>query len=379
MPCLCSANTLRLFIKSIAHVDIPSSVVVRASPRQFQKTSIRCFTSTRAIHEQHSSSGRNDPASVSSDRTIAFDRPSQNSPKSPGLKPGLEGSNGEGNQQASNIQVDEKSAFVDLSPESIDSLATELVAESARKGSVEAGRGGLTPKGRRDAASSDGPSRTSRRAKTQNTEDAIRSSSPPTSLKAAATAFSESKPGTIPNARSPDTKEDEWTPPPREHWQIDKAALKEKFPDGWNPRKRLSPDALAGIRALHAQMPEQYTTAVLAETFKVSPEAMRRILKSKWAPNADEEMDRQRRWFNRGKNIYTKHAELGLKPPKRWRDLGIGNGKPEWKKRKAAEREAAAAFAKEPLPALITTARRRDAKYGVGRGTDLESFSDTIL
>ncbi|KIM97405.1 hypothetical protein OIDMADRAFT_96520, partial [Oidiodendron maius Zn] len=71
-------------------------------------------------------------------------------------------------------------------------------------------------------------------------------------------------------------------------WQIDKQALKEKFPEGWNPRKRLSPDALAGIRALHASMPTAFTTEHLAQRFEVSPEAIRRILKSKWVPNAEE-------------------------------------------------------------------------------------------
>ena len=110
----------------------------------------------------------------------------------------------------------------------------------------------------------------------------------------------------------------------REHWQIQKAALKEKFKEGWNPRKKLSPDALAGIRAVHAQFPEQYTTSVLAEKFEVSPEAIRRILKSRWTPKEEEALDRQRRWFLRGQKVWSRYAELGLKPPARWRKLGIG-------------------------------------------------------
>jgi hypothetical protein len=100
--------------------------------------------------------------------------------------------------------------------------------------------------------------------------------------------------------------------------------LKEKFKEGWNPRKRLSPDALAGIRAIHAQFPELYTTSVLAEKFEVSPEAIRRILKSRWTPKEEEVLDRQRRWFLRGQKVWSRYAELGLKPPKRWRKLGIG-------------------------------------------------------
>jgi hypothetical protein len=110
----------------------------------------------------------------------------------------------------------------------------------------------------------------------------------------------------------------------REPWQAQKEALKEKFKEGWNPRKKLSPDALTGIRAIHAQFPEQYTTSVLAEKFEVSPEAIRRILKSRWTPKEDEALERQRRWFLRGQKVWSRYAELGLKPPVRWRKLGIG-------------------------------------------------------
>lgn len=114
-----------------------------------------------------------------------------------------------------------------------------------------------------------------------------------------------------------------------EEWRIQKEALKEKFPEGWRPRKRLSPDALDGIRALHAQFPAQYTTEVLARNFEVSPEAIRRILRSKWTPNPEEEIDRQERWFNRGKNIWSQMAALGKKPPRRWRREGIVR-EPHW-------------------------------------------------
>ena len=111
----------------------------------------------------------------------------------------------------------------------------------------------------------------------------------------------------------------------REGWQIQKQALAEKFGSAhWAPRKRLSPDALDGIRKLHAQYPEKYTTPELARQFEVSPEAIRRILKSKWRPSDEEEADRRRRWDNRGQAIWSKKAELGVKPPKKWREMGIG-------------------------------------------------------
>lgn len=114
-----------------------------------------------------------------------------------------------------------------------------------------------------------------------------------------------------------------------EYWRAQKAALKEKFPEGWNPKKKLSPDALAGIRALHAQFPVEYSTEVLANKFEVSPEAIRRILKSKWVPDAEEEIERQDRWFKRGKQVWSRWAELGKKPPRKWRKEGIVR-KPFW-------------------------------------------------
>lgn len=118
----------------------------------------------------------------------------------------------------------------------------------------------------------------------------------------------------------------------REPWQTQKKALSEKFgPTGWLPRKRLSPDALEGIRALHAQYPDKFTTPILADQFKVSPEAIRRILKSKWRPKDEEEEKRRRRWESRGENIWSQMVEMGIKPPKKWRDMGVGKsggGKP---------------------------------------------------
>ena len=111
----------------------------------------------------------------------------------------------------------------------------------------------------------------------------------------------------------------------RVHWQTQKSALKQKFENAaWNPRKKLSPDALEGIRELHRQYPETYTTPVLAQQFEVSPEAIRRILKSNWRPNDEEEADRRKRWDKRGETIWSRWVEMGLKPPKKWREMGVG-------------------------------------------------------
>ncbi|KAK0387970.1 hypothetical protein NLU13_4214 [Sarocladium strictum] len=123
-------------------------------------------------------------------------------------------------------------------------------------------------------------------------------------------------------------------------WRIQKEALKEKFPEGWRPRKRLSPDALAGIRALNAQYPDIYTTAALSAKFEVDPEAIRRILKSKWKPSEEEQEKRLERWQKRGSAIWETKAALGIKPPKQWRQEGITRD-PSWHawRRKMVERE----------------------------------------
>ena len=108
-------------------------------------------------------------------------------------------------------------------------------------------------------------------------------------------------------------------------WQTQKKALSKKFgPTGWLPRKRLSPDTLEGIRALHTQYPDRFTTPILADQFKVSPEAIRRILKSKWIPKDEEVETRRRRWEKRGENIWSQMVEMGIKPPKKWRQMGVG-------------------------------------------------------
>ena len=115
---------------------------------------------------------------------------------------------------------------------------------------------------------------------------------------------------------------------PLEGWQIQKKALKEKFgSSGWSPRKRLSPDDLEGVRTLHSMYPDEYTTPVLANHYEVSPEAIRRILKSKWRPNEEEEAKRRERWKKRGKNIWSQMVEIGIKPPQKWRQMGVGKAK----------------------------------------------------
>ncbi|KAG6116047.1 hypothetical protein E4U13_002163 [Claviceps humidiphila] len=169
-------------------------------------------------------------------------------------------------------------------------------------------------------------------------------------------------------APAPPTQDDEKPQRAKERWQIQKEALKEKFPDGWAPRKRLSPDALAGIRALNAQFPEVYTTKTLADKFQVSPEAIRRVLKSKWMPSAEEEQDRQERWFRRGKQVWERQAALGIKPPKKWRVEGIVRDKEWYERRKRAVKWEQEWEEKEKAMELERRARAKAREAGTAWG-----------
>lgn len=112
-----------------------------------------------------------------------------------------------------------------------------------------------------------------------------------------------------------------------EPWRVRKEAVKRKLNGAsWDPKKKVSPDAMEGIRAMNAEHPEHFTTEVLSVQFGLSPEAVRRILKSKWRPNEATEEDRRQRWDRRGERIWTDLAEAGVRPPKKWRSMGIGGG-----------------------------------------------------
>ncbi|KAF8629744.1 hypothetical protein AX15_003302 [Amanita polypyramis BW_CC] len=76
---------------------------------------------------------------------------------------------------------------------------------------------------------------------------------------------------------------------PHEH-KAHRDALRKQFPNGWLPPKKLSREAMDGLRQLHRFDSEKFSTPVLAEKFKVSPEAVRRILKSKWEPSREKRM-----------------------------------------------------------------------------------------
>lgn len=87
-------------------------------------------------------------------------------------------------------------------------------------------------------------------------------------------------------------------------WQRQMFALKEKLHEsgGWKPGKKVSRDAMDKIRALKRTFPE-INAGTIASHFQISPEAVRRILRSKWAPSEKEQEKIEQRWTRRGQRI----------------------------------------------------------------------------
>ena len=123
---------------------------------------------------------------------------------------------------------------------------------------------------------------------------------------------------------------DNYTPesnPTPMHWAKHRASMKEKFPGGWAPPHKLSRAAMDGLRALHAHEPETFTTPVLADKFRISPEAVRRILRSKWEPTKEQRdrlLERERRF-----------RQDRTRPMSSTTGRGVGPKEPKWKKKKA--------------------------------------------
>lgn len=70
----------------------------------------------------------------------------------------------------------------------------------------------------------------------------------------------------------------------------------------WNPPKKLSREQMDAVRMLKASV-RGISASDLAERFRVSPEAIRRILRSRWRPSDREQDDIQDRWHRRGERI----------------------------------------------------------------------------
>ncbi|PWN21861.1 hypothetical protein BCV69DRAFT_276612 [Microstroma glucosiphilum] len=73
-------------------------------------------------------------------------------------------------------------------------------------------------------------------------------------------------------------------------WARQKEALAAKY-SSWKPLKILSRETQSGLRILHSSDPQKWTASVLSSHFKVSVEAVRRILKARperWGGDADD-------------------------------------------------------------------------------------------
>lgn len=72
-----------------------------------------------------------------------------------------------------------------------------------------------------------------------------------------------------------------WRRLPLEPWKKQMFALKEKFPDGWRPVKKLSKEQMEQLKLTRKAFPK-LTPNELGTEFGISPEAVRRILRSRW-------------------------------------------------------------------------------------------------
>ena len=60
-----------------------------------------------------------------------------------------------------------------------------------------------------------------------------------------------------------------------------------EHPESWSPKRKLSREAIEGVRLLHAKDPAHFSVKALSERFGVSVEGMRRILHSSWQPSPE--------------------------------------------------------------------------------------------
>ncbi|KOG96959.1 mitochondrial ribosome assembly protein RRG9 [Saccharomyces eubayanus] len=86
-------------------------------------------------------------------------------------------------------------------------------------------------------------------------------------------------------------------------WKKQKMAVRKKIQgQRWNPSKKISQEQMEALRLLKSNFPEM-TASDFAERFKISPEAVRRILKSNWKRSDDENKNAHERWKRRGERI----------------------------------------------------------------------------
>ncbi|KAL8366061.1 hypothetical protein RB595_004712 [Gaeumannomyces hyphopodioides] len=305
MACNCRTTALRLFVRGFAQLHIAEPALaaaslrqrVRHAPRAFSTSPRRDISSSAPYRGSHVvSSTEALPTSSSAREESKIDRPS-------------------GGDEAVDHGIATPSAAKDLTPEAADALVSDILSMSSHQSAYTGRDHSSTPDSTEvqdydveDITGDDGRWDVGlNQHRKQDKKERKKVAAPKPSKE-------NNTPPTWATSRK------------LEPWQAHKEALAKKLAgERWNPRKRLSPDALEGIRALHAQFPQTFTTAMLAKKFEVSPEMIRRILKSKWRPTPEEEEEREQRWFNRGKMIWERNAALGMRVPRSWRNVGVKN------------------------------------------------------
>lgn len=114
----------------------------------------------------------------------------------------------------------------------------------------------------------------------------------------------------ISSKQEPELEQEEVEEDTRPDWKKHKEAIKERFPGGWAPPKRISREAMDLLRTAHKVDPETNSVPVLSQRFKISPEAVRRVLKSRF------ELDRNERDKRENK-----------RKEERMRQVSAGNGR----------------------------------------------------
>ncbi|CAB4413719.1 unnamed protein product [Rhizophagus irregularis] len=80
-------------------------------------------------------------------------------------------------------------------------------------------------------------------------------------------------------------------------WLRHRFAMKERIGfKYWKPHKKVNREVMDKIRWLHNQLPEEYNAEKLSKHFKISPESIRRIIKSKFIPKS-KILERQERKY----------------------------------------------------------------------------------
>eukprot|EP01134_Creolimax_fragrantissima_P008610 CFRG8610T1 len=88
-------------------------------------------------------------------------------------------------------------------------------------------------------------------------------------------------------------------PGPRPAKGTTKAELPTKVKVRWEPKKRLTRPVMDKIRSLRDENCVKWTTVALADRFNVSPEAIHRILRSRWKPSPEVYERQQHKTFKR--------------------------------------------------------------------------------